>query len=46
VRMNYGRAAARLGGWIAAAVVGAVMARFGEGLLDAGLAAFYRLSGI
>jgi neural Wiskott-Aldrich syndrome protein len=46
VRMNYGRAAAHWGGWIVAAVVGGVLARFGEGIWDAGLAAFYRFSGL
>jgi neural Wiskott-Aldrich syndrome protein len=46
VRMNYGRAAAHWGGWIVAAVVGGVLARFGDGIWDLGLAAFYRLSGL
>jgi neural Wiskott-Aldrich syndrome protein len=46
VRMNYGRAAAQWGGWIVAAGVGGVLARFGEGIWDAGFAAFYRLSGL
>jgi hypothetical protein len=46
VRTNYGHVAARWGGWIAAAMVGGVLARFGEGMWNAGLAAFDRLSGI
>ena len=46
VRMNYGRAAAHWGGWVVAAVVGGVLARFGDGIWDVGLAAFYRLSGL
>jgi hypothetical protein len=46
VRTNYGHVAARWGGWIAAAMVGGVLARFGEGMWNAGLAALDRLSGI
>jgi hypothetical protein len=46
LRTNYGRAAARCGGWIAAAMAGAVLARFGEGIWDAGFAAFQRIAGI
>jgi hypothetical protein len=46
VRTNYGRLAARWGGWITAAMAGGVLARFGEGIWHAGRAALDRLSGI
>ena len=36
VRTNYSRTAAQWGGWIAAALVGGILARFGEGLWDLG----------
>ncbi|MGZ5915065.1 MAG: Clp protease N-terminal domain-containing protein [Hyphomicrobium sp.] len=37
VRTNYGRSFARGFGWVVAAVVGGLIARFGEGVFDAGL---------
>jgi hypothetical protein len=46
VRANYGQLAARWGGWIAAAMVGGVLARFGEGIWNAGIAALDSFSGI
>ncbi len=36
IRTNYGRTAAQWGGWIAAAVLGGILAKFGEGLLSFG----------
>jgi hypothetical protein len=45
-RTNYGQLAARWGGWIAAATVGGMLARFGEGIWNASLVAVNRLSGI
>lgn len=45
VRTNYGRAAKRTLGWIAAAVAGGVLARFGEGAFDAGSGLISKLLG-
>lgn len=36
IRANYGRTAVQWGGWIAAAVLGGIFAKFGEGLLSFG----------
>jgi neural Wiskott-Aldrich syndrome protein len=46
VRTNYGQVAGRWGGWIAAAMVGGVLGRFGEGIWNAGIAALDSFSGI
>lgn len=40
VRTNYGRTARQWGGWLAAAVIGGILAKFGEGLLEIGRALF------
>lgn len=45
VRTNYGRAAKRTLGWIAAAVAGGMLARFGEGAFDAGSGLISKLLG-
>ncbi len=37
VRTNYAKSASRWAGWAVAALVGGLMARFGEGAFDAGL---------
>jgi len=37
VRTNYGRAVSRLVGWSVAALIGGLLARFGEGAFDTGL---------
>lgn len=36
IRTNYGRTAAQWGGWIAAALIGGILAKFGEGLWNLG----------
>ena len=43
VHTNYARAAARWLGWGAAAVIGGLLAKFGEGAFDAGLQSVSRL---
>lgn len=43
VEANYGKAFARLGGWIAAAVAGGVLAKFGEGAFETVIAALTRV---
>jgi len=43
---NYGQLAARWAGWLAAAVVGGVLARFGEVIWNVGRAALDRFSGV
>lgn len=45
VRTNYGRAAKRTLGWVAAAIAGGVLARFGEGAFDAGSGLISKLLG-
>jgi len=45
VRTNYGQVAARWGGWIAAALIGGVLARSGEAIWAAGFSAVNWLSG-
>lgn len=44
VRTNYARSAARWTGWAAAALIGGLLAKFGEGALDAGLQAVAKLT--
>jgi hypothetical protein len=43
VRTNYGKAVMRWAGWGAAAVIGGVLAKFGEGAIGAGLQSVTRL---
>lgn len=45
VRTNYGRTAKRMLGWLAAAVAGGVLAKFGEGAFDIGSGLISRLLG-
>jgi hypothetical protein len=45
VRVNLGQTAALVGGWIAAAVVGGMLAKFGEGAWDLGRSLLDRLGG-
>ncbi|MCL4767548.1 MAG: Clp protease [Hyphomicrobiaceae bacterium] len=46
VRTNYGRTAVQWGGWLAAAVAGGLLARFGEGLWEVGRAMLIQLGAI
>jgi neural Wiskott-Aldrich syndrome protein len=46
VRANYGQLASRWAGWVAAALVGGALTRFGEDIWNAGRAALDRLSGV
>ena len=43
VRTNFARSVSRWAGWAAAALVGGLLARFGEGAYEAGLQAFAKL---
>lgn len=45
VRTNYKRALMKGGGWIAAAIAGGALAKFGEGAIDAGQSLLTRLMG-
>lgn len=44
VRTNYSQAATRWAGWAAAALIGGLLARFGEGAFDAGFQVLARLA--
>jgi len=43
VRTNYAKSMSRWAGWAVAALVGGLLARFGEGAYDAGLQAFAKI---